>query len=131
MGGDQGAGADGGAVEHGGAVGDERLLADRRSVHHAEVGDRRAGADLARQVGRSVQDRPVLHVGAGAHEDLRVVGPDHGAVPDGGTGLHHDVADQAGRRGDEGVGVDGGALPLEREQRHGSTVDPVEGSGRG
>ena len=127
-------GADGRAVEERRAVADQRLLADLGAVHDAAVADGGVAADHQGLAGRGVQDRVVLHVGALADHDRADVGAQHGAVPDAGALLDGHVADQGRGRGDEGVGVDGGALALELEQWHGGHSDHrrrIGGSRRG
>ena len=57
-------------------------------------------------------------------DDRADVGAEHGAVPDARALLDGHVADQGRGRGDEGVGVDGGALALELVQRHGDIPHP-------
>ena len=86
------------------------------------VPDRRVRADRERLARPGVQHGVVLHVGALAHHDRADVGADDHAVPDARARLDRHVTDQGGRGGDEGVGVHDGALALELEQVHATTL---------
>ena len=99
------------------AVADQRLAADPGRVHHAQVADGGAVADLGhRAVG--VQHGIVLDVGAGTDDDRAEVGAQHRAVPDRGALLHGDVTDQGRRRRDPGPGGDAGLRALELKEWH-------------
>ena len=87
-------------------------------VHHAEVADGRARADLDAAHRRDVDHRAVLHVGAAAHHDRVEVGAEHGVVPDRRVLLHGDVADEARGGRDERGGMNARRLAFEREERH-------------
>src|SRR5690348_924224 len=103
---DQGAAADDDAVQDRGAVAHQRLGADDRAVHHAQVADRGALADLGHRVIAAVPHRTVLDVRAVPDDDRAEVGAEHGAVPDAGFGLDPHVPDQGGGGGDPGPGAD-------------------------
>jgi len=103
---DQGPAADDDAVQDRGTVTHQRLGADDGAVHHAQVADRGALADLGHRVIAAVQHRTVLDVRAVPDDDRAEVGAEHGAVPDGGFGLDPHVPDQGGGGGDPGPGAD-------------------------
>ena len=68
--------------------------------------------------GWPVEDRPVLHVGAGAHDHRRVIGTEDRAVPDGCAGLDRDVAHEGGGGRDECLGMDARRPAVELEEGH-------------
>ena len=114
----RGANIQDGSVLHGGAVADQRLRADPGAVHHAQVADGGALADLAGRVAAAVQHRAVLDVGAAPDDDRPEVGAQHRAVPDRGLGLHRDVPDQGGGGSDPCFGADPRRAAFKGEQWH-------------
>src|SRR5205823_4946461 len=96
----QGAGADlrtvldDGARQHDGADADAHVVADAAGVDDAPVADGDAVADDARQIGRDVEHRVVLHVGVAPDVDVIVLVTAHDrARPDRRALLDDDVAD--------------------------------------
>ena len=107
-----------GAVEDRGTVADQRLGMDDAAVHHAQVTNGRALADLGDRVVAAVQHRPILDVRALADDNRPEIGPQHGPVPDRGLRLHPHVADQGGRGRDPCLRADLGLAAFKAEEWH-------------
>ena len=127
---DQGAVADDDAVQDRGAVAHQRFGADDGAVHHAQVADGGALADLGHRVITAVQHRTVLDVRAAPDHDRAEVGPEHSAVPDGGFGLDPDVPDQGGGGGDPGRRADLRLTAFEGEKWHPPMMHPGPAAAR-
>jgi hypothetical protein len=106
---------------------DEATRLDRAALEVGDVADDAVGADHGGQLGRGVDDRAVLHAGAGPDLDVAVVATQDGAGPDRRALADRDVADD-GRVGvDVRLGVDVGDPVPERVdgQDYSAVVSPI------
>ena len=102
------AGADQGVVEDHRSRADQALVLEDATFEVGQVPDHASVADHRREPGAGMDDRPVLHRGAGADGDRAVVAAEHGARPDRRLRSDGHITDDHGVRMDVGLGVDGG-----------------------